>query len=543
MRRYVSLLLCMAFLLTLSACGAKSAGTAQETAAAPAEAEAPAENRPETSATAAEPAPAEAAATPEPTPTPVPLERVPSAVTYADLPMPVLNPNEPNEIMVVLISFKDGYQVDRKAFEKLFTGDYGDNMYLRSVSSYYRYNSYGKDLFRFHFYYYDSPMTSKEVYDYVTKTKSRFPPANTLVYDAFEALKEQYPEEINGLDTDGDGYFPACYFVTAENVSYLPEPLFYGSTADSTYIGVPGDVGFRRFVKISYERFTAKLQPAVQAGYTRQLVHETGHLFGIEDYYDFHDYEGSLLDVTGGLDMHSRDMGDENVFSKFAAGWLNPYYVSPDVESVTVTIGNSSLHNDAILIPTSAGWNGTAFDEYVLVDVIGRFGANGYDWNVYANEEGHYPAPHKNDRGGVRVYHVDARLVGRDRTSSSAWYAIEDPAKLPASCKFVTTRFTVSNGCDPYLKGDNRFFHCIELIPSDGSSKIRISEPAAWGPRKDFRSGDLFGPGDVFSMKTCADAFPNAPYMNTGAIFDYEVRVDAFDPAVGEATVTVTRVR
>lgn len=508
MRWFVSMLLCLTFYLTLFVCGNQPAEATTESAVDPA-----------------------------------PLERVTSSVTYADLPVNAISATEKNEIMVVLISFKDGYQVNHRDFEKLFTGEYGDNLYLRSVSSYYRYNSYGKDLFNFHFYYYDSPMTSKEVYDYVNDTSSRFPPAHTLLFDAFEELKARYPKEINGLDTDGDGYFPACYFVTAENVSALPDPLFYGSTVDSSYIGVPGDVGFRRFVKISYERLTGMLEPAVQTGYTRPLVHESGHLFGIDDYYDFHEYEGGLIDVTGGLDMHSHDLGDENVFSKFAVGWLSPYYVTPDTESVTITIGNSSLHNDAILIPTTAGWNGTAFDEYILIDVLARFGANGYDWKLLSNEEDHYPAPHKNGMGGVRVYHVDARLVGRDKTSSGTWYAVDDPTNVSAECKHVTTRFTVSNGCEPYLEGDNPFFHCIDVIPSDGSSKIRIRVPTAWSYRAAYRTGDLFGPGDVFSMETCADAFPNAPYMNTGATFDYEVRVDDFDARAGEATVTITKIR
>ena len=54
---------------------------------------------------------------------------------------------------------------------------------------------------------------------------------------------------------------------------------------------------------------------------------------------------------------------------------------------------------------------------------------------------------------------------------------------------------------------------------------------------------DLYGPGDVFSMEACADAFANAPLMNNGSTFDYEVRVDFYDPDTREAIVTVTKIR
>ena len=50
-------------------------------------------------------------------------------------------------------------------------------------------------------------------------------------------------------------------------------------------------------------------------------------------------------------------------------------------------------------------------------------------------------------------------------------------------------------------------------------------------------------PGDVFSMETCADAFPNAPLMNNGTSLDYEVRVDFYDPRAREAIITVSKIR
>ena len=44
-------------------------------------------------------------------------------------------------------------------------------------------------------------------------------------------------------------------------------------------------------------------------------------------------------------------------------------------------------------------------------------------------------------------------------------------------------------------------------------------------------------------METCADAFPDAPYMNNGGTLDYEVRVESYDEETHEAVITITKIR
>ena len=105
-------------------------------------------------------------------------------------------------------------------------------------------------------------------------------------------------------------------------------------------------------------------------------------------------------------------------------------------------------------------------------------------------------------------------------------------------------RFINSNGIVPKLAGDSRFFHLIEVVPSDGSRRFRTFARTNNRWLSDFyQVTDLFAPGDVFSMETCADAFANAPLMNDGSSLDYEVRVDYYDPRAQEAIITVTKIR
>ena len=54
---------------------------------------------------------------------------------------------------------------------------------------------------------------------------------------------------------------------------------------------------------------------------------------------------------------------------------------------------------------------------------------------------------------------------------------------------------------------------------------------------------DLFAPGRVFSMEKNKKAFANAPLMNNGSTFDYEVEVNFYDPDTREAIVTVRKIR
>ena len=155
--------------------------------------------------------------------------------------------------------------------------------------------------------------------------------------------------------------------------------------------------------------------------------------------------------------------------------------------------------------------------------------------------------------GGVRIYHVDSRLL------KFIYFPISASGRKPAfsyqeimealnesgyghDCN-LSNIYTNSNGYDPYLEGDSRFHHLIDLIPSDGTSKYRLSTPTDWSAFTIFTPKDLFGPGEEFSMAGCGDAFPDGPLMNNGGTLDYSVRVDHYDPAAHEAIITVTRIR
>ena len=126
------------------------------------------------------------------------------------------------------------------------------------------------------------------------------------------------------------------------------------------------------------------------------LIHETGHLFGLTDYYPSNE---SDPDPTGRIDMMDCSVGDHSGFSKMMLNWARPYHVSSSCE---IKINALLNYGDLILINDS--WNKSVFDEYYLLEFYSPTGLNNYDSNV-GNNKAKLPF-----MPGVKIYHVDARL-------------------------------------------------------------------------------------------------------------------------------------
>jgi M6 family metalloprotease-like protein len=130
---------------------------------------------------------------------------------------------------------------------------------------------------------------------------------------------------------------------------------------------------------------------------THTYTHETGHTFGLEDYYDYN----SMWSCMGGVDYMDHNIGDHNSFSKFSFGWVKPLVVD---ESSIITLNSFTDTGDCFLLP-SPNYNGTAFDEYFLVELDGPTGLCETDYTNGYNGTTGFKTP------GVRVLHVDARVT------------------------------------------------------------------------------------------------------------------------------------
>jgi hypothetical protein len=85
---------------------------------------------------------------------------------------------------------------------------------------------------------------------------------------------------------------------------------------------------------------------------------------------------------TGGLDMMDLNILDHDAWSKFALGWnRNPMSITSELSfPLTVNSKKAKLQGDCLLIPAAGeSYNGSAFDEYMMVELYTPDGLNALD--------------------------------------------------------------------------------------------------------------------------------------------------------------------
>lgn len=216
-------------------------------------------------------------------------------------------------------------------------------------------------------------------------------------------------------------------------------------------------------------------------------IHEMGHVLGLDDYYD---YDGTHSPM-GCLDMQDCNVGDHNAFSKFALGWSRPYIVT---DNCTITIKSSSAVGHSILVKNPANtWNNSAFDEYLLLELI-------TPTNLWKQDSTHkYPTlgalTYKNP--GIRIMHVDARLMDHnERIVSSIGNGLYTTAYSN------TPSYSYSKG-NAALRAD-----LLALIPANKNVDFQRK------PIKIANDNALFKTGSVFTTESYLDFFYNNKLHN-----------------------------
>ncbi len=304
------------------------------------------------------------------------LKTTPAALRYTDWELNQLDLGT-IPVMTVVVTFKDGYQIDKEAFEAQMEGMYDLDNCIRSVASYYHYTSYGRVSFDFQYIYYDSGLTCSEAWHYVNdKDAYGSITGNRYIKEIFEDIRSRPADfgiaDFTSLDGNKDGYVDLPMFLFAEdpfNIVEGEEWVIYGAARGSFINDDPpadvNDPNINYFIKMPYK--SSLTPPDTEedrsTSGSRTAIHEIGHMFGLMDYYDFLMYNDELIDVLGMFDMQSRDLGDWNPFSKFSVGFLDPYVIKDLEDSITIRLGCPIEKSQAIRSPNAAGWNGTPADE------------------------------------------------------------------------------------------------------------------------------------------------------------------------------------
>lgn len=267
------------------------------------------------------------------------------------------------------------------------------------------------------------------------------------------------------------------------------------------------------------------------------FIHEMGHMFGLPDYYD---YSGQYSPAAS-FSMQDHNVGGHDPYSALALGWADPYV--PE-DSCTLTIKPFQNNGRDLVLLQPAGFNvdGSPFDEYVLIELYTPTGLNENDCShAYRENEYYSSAPLGPNDVGLRIWHVDARLVQINTRFGRISVDTTHPKKVPDVDNLY---FMMTNTYDhPHKDMTGRISVCgstyanyniLQLIRNDRTVTYHCSD--------DLSGSDLFKDGDTFTCSRYNTQFVNGNKLNSGDTLGWTVNVSLTGEGTSaRATLTLTR--
>ena len=380
-------------------------------------------------------------------------------------------------------------------------------------------------------------------------SESGAPKTSALVETATTWYFENHSSENRrDYDCDGDGYLDGVMLIYAApdydtlNKSTYTNLWAYCFWIQDYTVQSPLNPGVNAFFWASYdfmygqEVASARTGTTYHAGDTSHcsidahtFIHEMGHMFGLEDYYD---YSELSYQPAGAFSMQDHNVGMHDPFSSFALGWGKAY-----IPTESTTIDLKPFATDGEMIVLSPQWNvyNSPFDEYLVLEYYTDLGLNEFDTtNKYMKQYGkNYPTGTHDY--GIRLWHVDARLVYTMTGEFSA--------------NKVTTNPKISSGrvalmmSNTYYDGDEYSEAYCSVLGTGYANynvlqMIRNSTTATYKPKDMFSSSSLFKAGDSFTMSKYSKQFVNSGKLNNKTDLGFSFEINACNSTYASITIT-----
>ena len=316
--------------------------------------------------------------------------------------------------------------------------------------------------------------------------------------------------DYGALDNDNyDNLWAYCYWTNNKSSTSKPTPCtFFWASYDFMY----GSNASSRTGKSSY----ASGNTSHCLIDTHTFIHEMGHVFGLDDYYDY-SYQ---YNPAGGFSMQDYNVGSHDPYSVMALGWANPYIPT---ESCELTINTFQESKDLILLTPS--WNNvdSPFDEYLLLELYSPTGLNEFDstYSYHSNIEG----PNK---VGIRLWHIDARLIYY--TDYSSLTNLKGFTTDPT--KGLCVHHAVGNTY--YGESGQGYLSPLAQIKSSYANQnllqlIRNDVNETYKPTSSLSNSSLFYAGDTFSLDAYATQFANGTKLNSNEELGWSFTVKSIE--------------
>ena len=391
--------------------------------------------------------------------------------------------------------------------DDVFFGESSDTTF-ESVQSYFLKSSYNTlniggavtDVFK-------SKYTKSDI---VNATKNKITCSDLIAEEFYNSSNASLLKEY---DVNKDGFVDNCVFIysnnyasgsssKAEQNSFWAWCTYYDYQSNSTKPSINNYMwASYNFINDGYSFYNNNKPDA------HTFIHETGHLLGLDDYYCYDDK--NAWDCAGQLDMQSYNVGDHNIYSKMALGWVKPYVVT---DSASITLKTSALYPQAILINDS--WNGSAFDEYIIIEYYTPQGLNKMDseYNFNGREKMY-------NYNGLRIYHVDSRMTELNVSSEGELSFKGYTDDIKSTYNSVTYIGSSNSTSYSYLNSPyNKVYRLLHLIDQGEKNVLNnglggsVSRPSAL-----WTGGKTFSPSSKY--------FYNGVKFNDGTDIGYSISV------------------
>ncbi len=443
------------------------------------------------------------------------------------------------KFLVIPVWFKDSSEYISKRnlikddIEKAFFGTEEDTGW-ESVKTYYETESNGRLSIRgtvSDWYEVDYSFNS---YNYeLSAPKKNSRSVYDLVTDATNWYFNTYSDNRKNYDYDKDGYLDGVILIYGcPDYTALYKQDRYGRFYDSlwAYTSWIGNKAIADVNKPSancflwasfdfmYDDATCKARTGKNKSFgtgdtshcsidAHTYIHEVGHMFGLDDYYDY----GKKYNPAGGFSMQDNNVGGHDPFSCLAIGWADTYVPYEDCE---IELHPFQSSHQVILLSPSFNTANSPFDEYLLLELYTPTGLNEFD-SEYAYKSNYPEGPNE---AGIRVWHVDARLVEVRNNYNSAYseksYVVpfKNNALMMSNSYLPATSMYLSPCGEEYAD-----FNLLQLIRNNSSESYLT--------KKQFSKDDLFLSGSTFNMNTFKKQFVFNGKLNSGATLDWSFSI------------------
>ena len=330
-------------------------------------------------------------------------------------------------------------------------------------------------------------------------------------YDSSQALRDmqsfytsEYAKENHGalgadahdwkwFDQDGDGYIDTIWIVYSAPIHAYETSAsgnnywaYVSRTSNRPNKSNPNPMCYA-WASIDFMDEGSGYAPGTD-GHT--FIHETGHIFGIDDYYNYDDTSSPL----GGVDMQDHNIGDQNAFSKWQYAWLAPYVID---DNAYIEMEPTTTSGQAVIIP-SPDFNGTCYDEYFLLEFMAPVGLCEKDYKEGYQSTTGYTKP------GLRITHVDARAYKNKPTE-----ILDTPEKVATATQMRVLNTPSGRGYanwrdtfDNPETNTSRSMYMINIMQASGFTK----EKNLLNSKGNSGNSDLFTKGFSFDLTPYYDS-------------------------------------